>query len=1233
MEFFIKKNATLPLLKLQVVKDGRSDYNNFMELLETSTIFFSMVNSETGIPKITSRPGGFVEKIFDDPNAEPEYYIYYQFTKQDTSIEGRYEGQFLIKTFEGNVILPIREKLFIYVQESFIADDLEYNTCYTSTFPCCGNPDIIENPDENTITIVPQYYPGSIGVLYTVTSRYPVDTDITVTFKNVLGVTTGDPIIIDSSVSIFTGSKEGITELIIDEDFDRLNLYTLFSDIILTDNGPSQYFNVPIIGGPIEIDPIKPRPFPKYISAYVTSCCDDTEKCMIKIPSFIDIVVGNSLLGSDGICYTIQKLNIVCDMDMDNIVSYGQSYYENCKFCLSKYPCEVIKETPTPTPTSTQNPCLVTPTPTPTTKKDCVRPELNTVLISSGNTFLLYFTVTGPCTTMLVNWSSDNITFNSESGSCSSPRSITIPGSLPPTIYFNISQFNNECPTFTSNTLTYNVIPVTPTPTQTNTATPTPTGTPLPSVVVGFVDCCDSSNIFIISEMPSFDGGYDGTYFVQSSGFNGCATVIELIDRPKFVYSYFGLIKQKDCQSCFDNTGTVCSTPTPTPTVTPTVTPLVCDIDFEVILLSPTPTPTQTPTNTITPTQTPTNTITPTLTVTPTPTKPSPPCFGYLYNFYAITGTTTQSLTSNDDWVVPTKANLDTLVSSVGNNGNSLKLVDVTTYWDSNNINATNSSGFSAIGNGSRNNLFFTSQKSSSVYRSITPYNSGGSYVMSLNSSLSTVTVDGAPSHLNGYAIRLVKNTTALNPGQTGTYIGNDGKTYNTICIGTQEWMSQDLRETSYRNLSSIPNIANQTIWNVLNSGAYCIYDNNPYNVSGCQITPTPTKTSTQTPTQTPTNTTTPTQTPTIYCIEIVGESGCGYVYPTQGVGLMGGKKYWTGTTATGNPFMIYWDTTQYCWVVKNTNTNELCSRLYINSEYPIGNYTEWVSVGNVTPSCSCLSDDTYFGTRLITCTTQTPTPTKTPTPTVTPTKGTIVVPQCSVIYQTSSTLFYSYDKNTNVSTLLNLNTIPQSLGGDVAHTINKLWRYNSIGQIYESNITLNPFSSTANRTINISVNLGPGLCAIDDTHLISSTQISGVGSDTVIKITLNPNNTCTIENLFALPLGRYISGDFIYTTNGKIILTSFSSGNPLSYYISQYVLIGNIWTIEFDKNITTTAPKPFGLGIIDGGIYIFSESNLKQISITFPYTVTQVNNIGKPVGGASQVPSCCNVTFITSQS
>jgi len=930
MEFFIKKNATLPLLKLQVVKDGRSDYNNFMELLETSTIFFSMVNSETGIPKITSRPAGFVEKIFDDPNAEPEYYIYYQFTKQDTSFEGRYEGQFLVKTFEGNVILPVREKLFIYVQESFIADDLEYNTCYTSTFPCCGNPVIVDNPNENTITIVPQYYPGSIGALYTATSRYPVDTDITITFKNVLGVITGDPIIIDSSVSIFTGSKVGITELIIDEDFNRLNLYTLFSDVILTDNGPSQYDNIPVIGGPIEIDPIGPRPFPKYISAYVTSCCDNTEMCMTRIPSYFDIQIGNSILGSDGICYTVQRINVICDME--NTITFSQSYYENCKYCLSKYPCDVIKETPTPTPTTTTNPCLVTPTPTLTQTTNCVAPILQTVLNSSGNTFLLYFTTSGPCETILVNWSTDNVNFNSSSGGCLSPRSITIPGTLPPTIYFNITQYGSGCPPFISNTLIYNVIPLTKTPTPTPTYTPTPTGTPLPPVVVSFVDCCDKSNIFIIYGAPSLGVNYEGTYYIQSSGFNGCATVIVSQNRPNLAYLYVGLIKQDNCDNCFSFSEFICPTPTPTPTPThtptPSVTSLSCDIEYETVSLSSTPTPTQTKTPTVTPTRTPTKTPTPTKTATPT----------------------------------------------------------------------------------------------------------------------STITSTKTPT-----------------PTRT---------------IG---------------------------------------------------LTVTPTTTSTKTPTPTPTITKTSTQTPTL--------------------------------------------------------TNTLTS-------------------------------------------TKTPTPTKTATPTPTVTNGAIVVPECSVIYESPDGLFYSYNRDTNVSTLLDLGQSPSSFPSeDVAHTTNKLWKYDNT-HIYEFNITLNPFLSTFNRTININYTLGAGLCAINDTTLISSRQVSGV--TTVIKITLNNDNTTSVENLFALPSGRLVSGDFIYTTNDKIIVTTIrTSPTPIAYFISQYAFTNNVWVLEFDQNITNTAPYPYGLAIINGGIYIFSGTNLKQISTTFPYTVTQINNIGNGLAGASQVPSCCNVTFV----
>jgi hypothetical protein len=140
-------------------------------------------------------------------------------------------------------------------------------------------------------------------------------------------------------------------------------------------------------------------------------------------------------------------------------------------------------------------------------------------------------------------------------------------------------------------------------------------------------------------------------------------------------------------------------------------------------------------------------------------------------------------------------------------------------------------------------------------------------------------------------------------------------------------------------------------------------------------------------PTQTPTPTPTMTQTPANnYCILITNESGCGtYNYPTQGNGLINGKKYWN-TILDGKTVLIYWDNIQVCWVVKNTNTNEQCSKLFLNSEYPVGDYTEWVSTIPPTSGCSCLSTDTYFTVRLIDCPTPTPTPTATVTPTVTPT-------------------------------------------------------------------------------------------------------------------------------------------------------------------------------------------------------------------------------------------------------
>ena len=121
MEFYIKQNATLPVLKMQIVRDGRSGYQQLMQDLEVSTIFFTMIDVVTGIPKIVSAPAEIVNLILPD-GAAPEYYIYFKFTSRDTNTPGRYEGQFLIKNDEGNLILPIREELYINVQPSFISE-------------------------------------------------------------------------------------------------------------------------------------------------------------------------------------------------------------------------------------------------------------------------------------------------------------------------------------------------------------------------------------------------------------------------------------------------------------------------------------------------------------------------------------------------------------------------------------------------------------------------------------------------------------------------------------------------------------------------------------------------------------------------------------------------------------------------------------------------------------------------------------------------------------------------------------------------------------------------------------------------------------------------------------------------------------------------------------------------------------------------------------------------------
>jgi len=65
-----------------------------------------------------------------------------------------------------------------------------------------------------------------------------------------------------------------------------------------------------------------------------------------------------------------------------------------------------------------------------------------------------------------------------------------------------------------------------------------------------------------------------------------------------------------------------------------------------------------------------------------------------------------------------------------------------------------------------------------------------------------------------------------------GTVIDYDGNTYQTVLIGTQEWMAENLKVTHYRNGDAIPNITDNGQWSVATSGACCSYENSPSNAS-----------------------------------------------------------------------------------------------------------------------------------------------------------------------------------------------------------------------------------------------------------------------------------------------------------------------------------------------------------------------------------------------------------------
>ena len=122
MEFYINKNATLPVLKLELIKDGRNDFQKFFEMVENSTLTFTMTDVVTGVIRIGKDAGVYQEVLPKSDCVGDEYYLTFQFNEKQTSVAGRYLGKFEINFNDGSgkLIVPIREDLYVNILDSNI---------------------------------------------------------------------------------------------------------------------------------------------------------------------------------------------------------------------------------------------------------------------------------------------------------------------------------------------------------------------------------------------------------------------------------------------------------------------------------------------------------------------------------------------------------------------------------------------------------------------------------------------------------------------------------------------------------------------------------------------------------------------------------------------------------------------------------------------------------------------------------------------------------------------------------------------------------------------------------------------------------------------------------------------------------------------------------------------------------------------------------------------------------
>lgn len=126
-DFYICKGSVNPVLRMELIKDGRYDFKKSYidNAIQDCVVTFNMVDSETGLLKIGNEEANVV--LAKETGCEEKYVLEYKWKERDTKKEGIYDAWFDIK-FNGNIVedgvdyptgnlkVPIQEKLRIYVR-------------------------------------------------------------------------------------------------------------------------------------------------------------------------------------------------------------------------------------------------------------------------------------------------------------------------------------------------------------------------------------------------------------------------------------------------------------------------------------------------------------------------------------------------------------------------------------------------------------------------------------------------------------------------------------------------------------------------------------------------------------------------------------------------------------------------------------------------------------------------------------------------------------------------------------------------------------------------------------------------------------------------------------------------------------------------------------------------------------------------------------------------------------